>query len=133
MILMTLASIFLNGFAILVGILSVMRLLYRFGICEPPRNSNDPVEYCQMPISTSRHGRSDRRSVRDFEMNGLAGDDVVFGIGQLKKDRVDSWSQSNNDDSLTTCIDKVPRSIVDGDMYMTDSRRHGHRTLAKYR
>jgi hypothetical protein len=102
MILMTLASIFLNGFAILVGILSVMRLLYRFGICEPPLNSNDPVEYYQMLISTSRHGRSDWRSVRDFEMNGLAGDDVVLGIGQLKKDRVDSWSQSNNDDSLTT-------------------------------
>ncbi len=48
MILATLASIFLNGFAILAGILSVMRLLYRFGICEPPHLANDPVERHQM-------------------------------------------------------------------------------------
>jgi hypothetical protein len=44
MILTTLASIFLNGIAIMVGTLSVMRLLYRFGICEPPRLANGPVE-----------------------------------------------------------------------------------------
>jgi hypothetical protein len=41
MILTTLASIWLNGIAILVGILSVMRLLYRLGLCEPPSVAND--------------------------------------------------------------------------------------------
>jgi hypothetical protein len=41
MILTTLASIFLNGIAILIGTLSVMRLFYRMGICEPPSLAND--------------------------------------------------------------------------------------------
>ncbi len=41
MILETLASIWLNGIGILVGILSVMRLLYRLGLCEPPRLADD--------------------------------------------------------------------------------------------
>lgn len=41
MILTTLASIFLNGIGILIGILTVMRLLYRMGICEPPHLAND--------------------------------------------------------------------------------------------
>ncbi len=48
MILTTLASIYLSGIAILVGILSVMRLLYRFGICEYPRFANDPVGHHEM-------------------------------------------------------------------------------------
>lgn len=41
MILETLASIGLNGIGILVGILSVMRLLYRSGLCDPPHLPND--------------------------------------------------------------------------------------------
>jgi hypothetical protein len=44
MIFAMLTSIFLNGLAILVGLLGVMRLLYRFGICEPPHLASDPVE-----------------------------------------------------------------------------------------
>jgi hypothetical protein len=45
MTLTMLASIFFKGSAILVGSLSIMRLLYRFGICEPPRLANDPIEH----------------------------------------------------------------------------------------
>jgi hypothetical protein len=52
-ILVVLASIFFKGSAILVGSLSVMRLLYRFGICEPPRLANDLIEHDPMPEHTS--------------------------------------------------------------------------------
>jgi hypothetical protein len=43
------ASIFFKGSAILVGSLSVMRLLYRLGICEPPRLAIDPPESTGAP------------------------------------------------------------------------------------
>lgn len=44
MMLTMLATIFLNGFAILLAILCLMRLLYRLGICEAPRLAIDSVE-----------------------------------------------------------------------------------------
>ena len=66
-------------------------------------------------------------------MDSLTGDYVVLRIGQLKKDRVHTRSQSDNDDSLAAGIDKVPRSIVYGYMDMTNSRRHRHGALAKHR
>ncbi len=43
MILTTLALICFGGSTILVGVLSIMRLLYGFGICERPRFAHDPV------------------------------------------------------------------------------------------
>jgi len=66
-------------------------------------------------------------------MDSLTGDYVVLRIGQFKKHRVDTRSQSDDDDSLATGIDKVPRSIIYGYMNMTNSRRHRHGALAKHR
>jgi hypothetical protein len=41
MIFHTLVTVFFIGFALLLGILSVMRGLYSFGICQPPLIPSD--------------------------------------------------------------------------------------------
>ena len=44
MILHLVASVFLLGFALLLGILDLVRSMYACGICEPPSFSIDPME-----------------------------------------------------------------------------------------
>jgi hypothetical protein len=44
MILHLLATVFLTGFVLLLGILNLMRSLYACGICAPPSFSTDPME-----------------------------------------------------------------------------------------
>ena len=72
-------------------------------------------------------------STGDGELDRLAGDDLVYGVGQLEQHAVRSWGQADQDHCLAAGIDEMPGCIVDGDVDVADTRRHVERTLAEHR
>jgi hypothetical protein len=65
------------------------------------------------------------------ELDGLTGDDFVRRICELYENLMLARNQSNENNCLATGINEVPWLIVDGDMYMTNSRRYFQGTFSK--
>jgi pimeloyl-ACP methyl ester carboxylesterase len=67
------------------------------------------------------------------ERHCLAGDDLVYGVGELEQHAVRPGEQADQDHGLAAGVDEMPGSIVDGDMDVADTRRHVKGALAEHR
>lgn len=69
--------------------------------------------------------------LRHDELDRLTGNYFVGRVGKFNQYLVRAWYQSNKNNGFSTGVDKVPRSVVDGDVDMTDARRYCKCSLAK--
>ena len=73
------------------------------------------------------------RAPEFLEADGLAIDHAVCRIRELEQYLVRARRQPDQDDRLSTRIDEMPGRIVDGDVDVTDTRRHVERAFAEHR
>ena len=55
------------------------------------------------------------------ELDRLAGDDLVYGVGQFEQHAVRPRERADQDHCLAAGIHEMPRGVVDGDMDVPDT------------